>query len=84
MNQYKKDLDKVVSYFKRELVGPFNGDDEILQNDKPNIRYLMGTLYPQQSVINSNYSDSDEDNPSSDEESVGDSPLSMIFQDLVR
>ena len=82
MNLYKKDLDKVVSYFKRELVGPFNGDDEILQNDKPNIRYLMGTLYPQQSVINSNYSDSDEDNPSSDEESVGDSPLSMIFQDL--
>lgn len=37
----------IVAYIRRQLVGPFGGDHEII-HDPPNRRYLMGILFPRQ------------------------------------
>ncbi|OZC48462.1 hypothetical protein CH289_18900 [Rhodococcus sp. RS1C4] len=39
--------DDVVAYVRRQLVGPFDGPDEVIF-DPPNRRYLMGILFPRQ------------------------------------
>jgi Helicase conserved C-terminal domain len=39
--------DAVVEFLRRELIGPAGGEDELLA-DPPHRRYVMGTLYPQE------------------------------------
>ncbi|MFF7853220.1 helicase-related protein [Streptomyces sp. NPDC007904] len=41
---------ELVSYLRRQLVGPVNGDDETL-DAPPDRQYLMGTLYPQEADL---------------------------------
>ncbi|MGA5052793.1 helicase-related protein [Streptomyces cellulosae] len=43
---------ELVSYLRRQLVGPVNGDDETL-DAPPDRQYLMGTLYPQEADLQS-------------------------------
>lgn len=42
---FAKVRDDVVSYVRRQLVGPFGGPSEVIA-DTPNRRYLMGILFP--------------------------------------
>lgn len=41
--------EKLVEYFNRELVGPAEGENELI-TDKPHKRYLMGILFPKEAV----------------------------------
>ncbi|MGV9555432.1 helicase-related protein, partial [Streptomyces sp. NPDC003522] len=41
---------ELVSYLRRQLVGPVHGDDETL-DAPPDRQYLMGTLYPQEADL---------------------------------
>ncbi|MFE0454995.1 helicase, partial [Streptomyces sp. NPDC058914] len=41
---------ELVSYLRRQLVGPVGGDDETL-DAPPDRQYLMGTLYPQEADL---------------------------------
>ena len=79
---YRTERDLLINYIYRQTVGPFDGNEECLYNDKPTERYLMGTLYPQNTdtaLINDN---EDQSYLSSVDDEVDDSPLSMIFQRL--
>ncbi len=41
--------DEICGYFARQLLGPFDGANEVLPN-APRTRYLLGILYPQESA----------------------------------
>jgi len=85
MNQtdiFYQERESVISYLHRQLVGPYSGESECLFSDQPIARYLMGTLYPQNSDADTSYQDEDESAVSTDTDEVDDSPLSMVFQRL--
>ena len=39
------DRDRIFDYLRKQLIGPIEGDDEIL-DDQPQHRYLTAILYP--------------------------------------
>ena len=51
---------RIVDYLHRELLGPFNGEREIL-HEEPHKRYITGTLYPSNSTIESNSEEDEEE-----------------------
>jgi hypothetical protein len=79
---YNKERQSIVDYISREIVGPCGGEAELLHSDMPTSRYLMGTLYPQNSSPDSIEQDEDETTPAPDANEIEDSPLSMMFQRL--
>ncbi len=78
---FKLEREKIVSYLSKELIGPIGSEDETLF-ERPHIRYLMGTLFPQDAKIESNTRDDELGKQATGEdEKDDDSPLSLIFQD---
>lgn len=78
---FSEERERVVNYLTKELIGPVGSENETMK-EAPQYRYLVGTLFPQDSLIESNI-DNDEmsNDPSGKEEQDDDSPLSLIFQD---
>ncbi len=79
---YNKERQSIVDYISREIVGPCGGEAELLYSDKPTSRYLMGTLYPQNSSPDSIERNEDETTPAPDSNEINDQSLSMMFQRL--
>jgi hypothetical protein len=79
---YIRDRKLVTDYINRQLVGPYDGEAECLYNDHPTQRYLMGTLYPKDTDLDSNDNGQDVSTSISDVDEIDDSPLSMVFQFL--
>jgi hypothetical protein len=38
--------DRILHYLEKELIGPEGGPKEVLENEKPQMRYTMGVLFP--------------------------------------
>lgn len=79
-----KERNKVVDYISRQLLGPFDGEEEVLSNDTPNQRYLLGTLFPKNSEQDQiqNEDNQEIETIASDSDQPEDSPMSAVFQKL--
>ena len=54
--------DKILAYLRRELIGPFEGPNEYI-NDMPNKKYTMGILFPRETSSDVILEEEDEDGP---------------------
>ncbi|MDC0183331.1 hypothetical protein OAJ43_04255 [Nitrosomonadales bacterium] len=77
---FKLEREKIVNYLRKELIGPVGAENETMK-DKPHIRYLAGTLFPQDAQIEITPDDDVTSSPAGEDEKDDDSPLSLIFQD---
>lgn len=78
------DRDQVLAYLHRQLIGPVDGVDEVLE-DKPNERYLSGVLYPRLSEDGFDDVAADDGEPATDDaggvgEDQDDDPVTMSGQ----
>ena len=79
---------KYIDYLTRHVLGPFDGEDEQLKDtrkfrDQPHFRYILGTLFPQNSDKDfAGDQNSDESTTASDSGDIDDSPMSAVFQKL--
>ena len=73
--------EEVLSYLKRELIGPVDGPEEILAEAPPTRRYSMGVLYPQESRVDESIGDEAKDEKGgSIGEDISDDPVAMSGQ----
>jgi len=78
---FKLEREKIVNYLTKELIGPVGPENETMK-ERPHIRYLAGTLFPQDAKIELTTNDDELSNsPAGEDEKDDDSPLSLIFQD---
>ena len=75
---YSDERGQLLSYFRKELIGPAGGEDERL-TDSPAKRYLMGTLHPRDTATHLALAD-EEEVRGGDSDELDDSPLSLLFQ----
>lgn len=84
----KEERCKYVDYLCKHVLGPFDGEEEQLKDtkklrDQPHFRYILGTLFPQDSDKDSaGDQNSDESTTASDSGDIDDSPMSAVFQKL--
>lgn len=72
--------DDIVSYLRRQLVGPFDGPGETI-GEPPDQRYLMGILFPQRASTEAAFEDDViEDSPGEIGEETGDDPIALANQ----
>ena len=62
MKSLYSERSKVLNYISKQLLGPFGGEDERLTTDSPNLRYLLGTLYPKDTEQDQVQKDQNQDN----------------------
>ena len=82
-NNLNIERNKVVKYMTEQLLGPSNGEDEKVFSDKPHMKYLVGTLFPENSEQTQiDDGNNDASNTASDSDTVDDSPMDAVFQRL--
>lgn len=63
MNHFTEARNKLVQYLNKQLVGPINGEKEVI-TDTPHKRYLMGTLFPLAACVDDTNDAQDDDSAS--------------------
>lgn len=76
------DRNLVLDYLRRQLVGPWAGEDEVL-TERPDRRYLAGILFPGEASLDANDDDIVDDAPaagSTDETDSDEDPVALAGQ----
>ncbi|MFV2083406.1 helicase-related protein [Micromonospora sp. LOL_021] len=77
----EKDRGLVLEYLRRQLIGPWEGEDEVL-GERPDRRYLSGILFPREAPLTSGTDDDimDDSPTSGGGDDVADDPVALAGQ----
>lgn len=78
--------DRIVQFLKNELIGPIGGRKEVLEEEKPQMRYTMGVLFPKSTAAGdlgedfSSEENSEGPEPAPPDEERADDPVNLSNQ----